>query len=148
MPHFAISIALKTNDEIVSGLIYDPIKDEMFFAEKNKGSYLNNQRLRVSKKNVIDDCLFSSNHDGVRFSNFNMRYTGCAALDLAYVAAGRFDGFFHNDINIWDVAAGSLMVQEAGGVVNDLNKFNNNTINIRASSDGINDKMLKELENF
>ena len=56
----------------VSGLIFDPIKDEMFFAEKNKGSYLNNQRLRVSKKNVIDDCLFSSNRDGVRFSNFNM----------------------------------------------------------------------------
>ena len=120
----------------------------MFFAEKNKGSYLNNQRLRVSKKNVIDDCLFSSNHNGVRFSNFNMRYTGCAALDLAYVAAGRFDGFFHNDINLWDVAAGSLMVQEAGGIVNDLYKFKNNAINIRASSDGINDKMLKELENF
>ena len=148
IPHFAICIALQSNNEIVSGLIFDPIKDEMFFAEKNKGSYLNNQRLRVSKKNVIDDCLFSSNHDGVRFSNFNMRYTGCAALDLAYVAAGRFDGFFHNDINIWDVAAGSLMVREAGGVVNDLNKFNYNAINIRASSDGINDKMIKELENF
>ena len=148
IPHFAICIALQSNTEIVSGLIFDPIKDEMFFAEKNKGSYLNNQRLRVSKKNVIDDCLFSSNRDGVRFSNFNMRYTGCAALDLAYVAAGRFDGFFHNDINIWDVAAGSLMVREAGGVVNDLNKFSNNVINIRASSDGINDKMLKELENF
>ena len=148
IPHFAICIALQSNKEIVSGLIFDPIKDEMFFAEKNKGSYLNNQRLRVSKKNVIDDCLFSSNRDGVRFSNFNMRYTGCAALDLAYVAAGRFDGFFHNHINIWDVAAGSLMVREAGGVVNDLNKFSNNGINIRASSDGINDKMLKELENF
>ena len=92
--------------------------------------------------------MFSSNHDGLRFSNFNMRCTGCAALDLAYVASGRFDGFFHNDINIWDVAAGSLMVQEAGGVVNDLNKFNNNAINIRASSDGINDKMIKELGNF
>ena len=148
IPHFAICIALQSKNEIISGLIFDPIKDEMFFAEKNKGSYLNNQRLRVSKKNIIDDCLFSSNREGIRFSNFNMRYTGCAALDLAYVAAGRFDGFFHNDINIWDVAAGSLMVREAGGIVNDLNKFNNNAINIRASSDGINDKMLKELENF
>ena len=148
IPHFAICIALQSNNEIVSGLIFDPIKDEMFFAEKNKGSYLNNQRLRVSKKNVVDDCLFASDYDGVKFSNFNMRYTGCAALDLAYVAAGRFDGFFHNDINIWDVAAGSLMVREAGGVVNDLNKFNNNAINIRASSDGINDKMIKELGNF
>jgi myo-inositol-1(or 4)-monophosphatase len=148
IPHFAICIALQSNREIVSGLIFDPIKDEMFFAEKNKGSYINNQRLRVSKKNVIDDCLFSSNHDGVRISNFNMRYTGCASLDLAYVAAGRFDGFFQNDINIWDVAAGSLMVREAGGIVNDLNKFSSKGINIRASSDGINDKMLKELENF
>ena len=148
IPHFAICIALQSNNEIVSGLIFDPIKDEMFFAEKNKGSYLNNQRLRVSKKNVIDDCLFSSNHDGGRFSNFNMRYTGCAALDLAYVAAGRLDGYFQNNINLWDVAAGSLMVQEAGGIVNDINKFNNNAINIRASSDGINDKMIKELGNF
>ena len=148
IPHFAICIALQSKKEIVSGLIFDPIKDEMFFSEKNKGSYLNNQRLRVSKKNVIDDCLFSSNRDGVRFSNLNMRNTGCAALDLAYVAAGRFDGFFNNNINIWDVAAGSLLVTEAGGVVNDLNKFNNNAINIKASSDGINDKMLRELENF
>ena len=64
------------------------------------------------------------------------------------MAAGRFDGYFHNNINLWDVAAGSLMVREAGGIVNDLNKFNNNAINIRASSDGINDKMLRELENF
>ena len=148
IPHFAISIALRSNNEIISGLIFDPIKDEMFFAEKNKGSYLNNQRLRVSKKNILDDCLFSSNHAGVKFSNFNMRYTGCAALDLAYVAAGRLDGFFHNNINLWDVAAGSLMVREAGGIVNDLDIFSNNDINIRASNDGINDKMLKDLKNF
>ena len=148
IPHFAICIALQSKKEIISGLIFDPIKNEMFFAEKNKGSYLNNQRLRVSKKNALDDCLFSSDHEGVKFSNFNMRYTGCAALDLAYVAAGRLDGYFHNNINLWDVAAGSLMVREAGGVVNDLNKFNNNAINIRASSDGINDKMIKELGNF
>ena len=148
IPHFAICIALQSKKEIVSGLIFDPIKDEMFFAEKNKGSYLNNQRLRVSKKNILDDCLFSSNHEGVKFSNFNMRYTGCAALDLAYVAAGRLDGFFHNSINLWDVAAGSLMVLEAGGIVNDLNEFSNNSINIRASNDGINDKMLRNLENF
>ena len=148
IPHFAICIALQSKKEIVSGLIFDPIKDEMFFGEKNKGSYLNNQRLRVSKKNIIDDCLFSSNHEGVKYSNFNMRYTGCTALDLAYVAAGRFDGFFHNKINLWDVAAGSLIVREAGGVVSDLDKFSNNAINIRASSDGIKDKMLRELENF
>ena len=107
-------------NEIVSGLIFDPIKDEMFFAEKDKGAFLNNQRLRVSKKNSIDDCLFSSNHEGVKFSNLNMRYSGCAALDLAYVASGRLDGFFHNNINLWDIAAGEILVKEAGGIVNEM----------------------------
>jgi len=148
IPHFAICIALESKKEIISGLIYDPIKDEMFYAEKNKGAYLNNQRLRVSNKNTIDECLFSSNHEGVKFSNLNMRYSGCAALDLAYVASGRLDGFFHNKINIWDVAAGALLVEEAGGIVNDLHKFDQNNIDIRASSGTINDKMLKNLKNF
>jgi myo-inositol-1(or 4)-monophosphatase len=148
IPHFAICIALECKKEIISGLIYDPIKDEMFYAEKNKGAYLNNQRLRVSNKNLIDECLFSSNHEGVKFSDLNMRYTGCAALDLAYVASGRLDGFFHNKINIWDVAAGALLVKEAGGIVNDLIKFNPNNIDIRASSGAINDKMLENLKNF
>tara|TARA_B100000902_G_C26996983_1_gene757925 strand:+ start:34 stop:774 length:741 start_codon:yes stop_codon:yes gene_type:complete len=148
IPHFAICIALKSKNEIISGLIYDPIKDEMFYAEKNKGAYLNNHRLRVSKKASLGDCLFSSNHEGVKFSNLNMRYTGCAALDLAYVASGRLDGFFHNNINIWDVAAGALLVEEAGGIVNDLNMFNVNNIDIRASSSAINDKMLENLKNF
>ena len=148
IPHFAICVALESKKEIISGLIYDPIKDEMFYAEKNKGAYLNNQRLRVSNKNLIDECLFSSNHEGVKFSNLNMRYSGCAALDLAYVASGRLDGFFHNKINIWDVAAGALLVEEAGGIVNDLDKFNQNNIDIRASSGAINDKMLENLKNF
>ena len=120
----------------------------MFFAEKDKGAFLNNQRLRVSKKNSIDDCLFSSNHEGVKFSNLNMRYSGCAALDLAYVAAGRLDGFFHNKINLWDIAAGEILVKEAGGIVNDIYKFNYNMIDIKASSDAINVEMLKKLKNF
>tara|TARA_Y100000996_G_scaffold359577_1_gene301665 strand:- start:219 stop:959 length:741 start_codon:yes stop_codon:yes gene_type:complete len=148
IPHFAICVALKSKKEIISGLIFDPIKDEMFFAEKNKGAYLNNKRLRVSNKSSIEDCLFSSNHEGVKNSNLNMRYSGCAALDLAYVASGRLDGFFHNTINLWDVAAGSLMVMEAGGIVNDLNQFDANNIDIRASSSAINDKMLENLRNF
>ena len=148
IPHFAISIALKSKNEIISGLIFDPIKDEMFYAEKDKGAFLNNQRLRVSKKNSLDECLFSSNHEGVKFSDLDMRYSGCAALDLAYVASGRLDGFFHNKINLWDVAAGALMVWEAGGIVNDLNKFDIDKIDIRASSAAINDKMLINLQNF
>ena len=120
----------------------------MFFAEKNKGAFLNNHRLRTSNKNSLDDCLFSSNHEGVKFRNLNMRYSGCAALDLAYVASGRLDGFFHNKINIWDVASGVLMIQEAGGIVNNISKFNPNNIDIRASSSAINEKMLENLKNF
>jgi myo-inositol-1(or 4)-monophosphatase len=148
IPHFAISIALKSKGELISGLIFDPIKDEMFFAEKDKGAFLNNQRLRVSKKNSLDECLFSSNHEGVKFSNLNMRCSGSAALDLAYVASGRLDGYFHNKINLWDVAAGTLMVTEAGGIVNDLGKFDINNIDIRASSAAISDKMSENLNNF
>ena len=148
IPHFAICIAHKFKNEILSGLVFDPIKDEMFYSEKNKGAFLNNKRLRVSSKNSLDDCLFSSNHEGVKFCKLNMRFSGCAALDLAYVASGRLDGFFQNKINLWDIAAGSLMVEEAGGIINDLNKFPLNNINIRASSGAINDKMLKNLENF
>jgi len=148
IPHFAISIALKSKNELLSGLIFDPIKDEMFFAEKDKGAFLNNQRLRVSKKNSLEDCLFSSNHEGVKLSNLNMRCSGSAALDLAYVASGRLDGYFQNKINLWDVAAGSLLVKEAGGIVNNINKFDINKIDIRASSGAINDKMLENLKNF
>tara|TARA_Y100001970_G_scaffold184073_1_gene223876 strand:+ start:146 stop:886 length:741 start_codon:yes stop_codon:yes gene_type:complete len=148
IPHFAICIAHKYKKEIISGLIFDPIKDEMFYAEKNKGAYLNNQRLRVSNKNNIEDCLFSSNHEGVQFSSLNMRCTGCAALDLAYVASGRLDGFFHNKINLWDIAAGALIVKEAGGIVNDLTGYKTNNIDIKASSSTIYNKMLENLKNF
>ena len=148
IPHFAICIAHQSKNEILSGLIFDPIKDEMFFAEKDKGAFLNNQRLRVSKKNSLDDCLFSSNHEGLKFSNLNMRCSGSAALDLAYVATGRLDGFFQNKINLWDVAAGALLIKEAGGIVNDIDLFDVKNINIKASSDAINAKLLQKLENF
>jgi len=148
IPHFAISIAFKSKDELLSGLIFDPIKDEMFFAEKDKGAFLNNQRLRVSNKNSLEECLFSSNNEGVKFSNLNMRCSGSAALDLAYVASGRLDGYFQNKINLWDVAAGALMIKEAGGIVNNISEFGINNINIKASSATIYDKMMENLDNF
>jgi len=148
IPHFAISIALKFNNEIKCGVIYDPIKNEIFFAEKNNGSFFNNQRIRVSNKNDIEECLFATNHVGAKNSDLNLRYTGCASLDLAYVGAGRLDGFFQNKINIWDVAAGAIIIEEAGGKVNDLNLFEINDVNIRAASSSIYSKMLEKLENF
>ena len=148
IPHFAICVALKCKKEIVSSLIFDPIKDEMFFAEKNKGAYLNNHRLRVSNKNIINECLFSSNHEGLKFSNLNLRCSGSTALDLAYVASGRLDGFFQNKVNLWDIAAGVLLIEEAGGIVNSFNQFDTNNINIRASSSSINNQMLKNLQNY
>ena len=148
IPHFAISIALQSKKEIVSGLIFDPIKDEIFFAEKNKGAFLNNHRLRVSNKSSTEDCLFSSNHEGVKFSDLNMRYSGCAALDLAYVASGRLDGFFHNKINLWDIAAGIVLIKEAGGIINDINLNNVENINVIASNPNINSKFQEKLLNF
>ena len=148
IPHFCISIAFVSDNEIISGIVNDPIKNEIYYAEKNSGAFFNNQRIRVSKKNSLEECLFATNHVGTKFTDLNVRYTGCAALDLAYVAAGRFDGYFHNNINIWDIAAGTLMVKEAGGIVNDIGEFNYKSINIKASSDAINDKMLENLKNF
>ena len=148
IPHFAISIALKSNNEIISGLIYDPIKDEMFYAEKNSGAFFNNQRIKVSKKNEIEDCLFATGGKEKVISDFITRKTGSAALDMAYVAAGRYDGYFQNNLNVWDVAAGIIIIKEAGGIVNEINLSNHSNIKIIASSSRINEKMLEKLKNF
>ena len=150
IPHFAISIALEIDNEIKSALIHDPIKNEMFFAEKNNGAFFNNHRVRVSNKSDIEDCLFSSDQDGLKFiyPSLNMRSTGCSALDLAYVGSGRLDGFFHNKINLWDIAAGILIVTEAGGITNDFSKYEHDNINIRAASGSIYAEMTKKLSNF
>jgi myo-inositol-1(or 4)-monophosphatase len=148
IPHFAISIALKSKNEIVSGLIYDPIKDEMFYAEKDNGAFFNNQRIRVSKKKDLNSCLFASG--GLLKSQIDLplRKSGSAALDLAYVAAGRYDGYFQNDLNLWDIAAGIIILKEAGGMINDIDPSKNKKIKIKASSEAINGKMLEKLKNF
>ena len=150
IPHFAISIALMINKELTNALIHDPIKNEIYYAELNNGAYCNNQRIRVSKKNKLDDCLFSSDSKGLKsiFPNLNMRNSGCAALDLAYVGCGRLDGYFHTCINLWDIAAGVLIVREAGGLINDINKFNYDNIDIRAGSSDIYSKMMEKLDKF
>ena len=148
IPHFAISIALKCENEIISGLIFDPIKNEMFFAEKESGAYFNNQRIRVSKKNELDDCLFVTGGNIKNEPDLSYRKSGCAALDMAYVAAGRYDGYFQHNLNIWDIAAGIILVKEAGGILNEINVSNNTNIKIIASSTDINSKLLQKLSNF
>ena len=148
IPHFAICIALQSKEEIISGLIFDPIKDELFFAEKNKGAFLNSHRLRVSNKNSIDDCLFASNHDGLKFSDLNMRCSGCASLDLAYVASGRYDGYFQKALNIGDIAAGIIIVKEAGGKINDINCSAIKDHQVFAASNAVYEKMIENLNNF
>ena len=148
IPHFAISIALRSNDEIVSGLIFDPIKNEMFFAEKDNGAFFNNHRVRVSKKNKLDDCLFVTGGKINQEPDLSYRKSGCAALDMAYVAAGRYDGYFQCNLNLWDIAAGIILVKEAGGMLNKIDLSNNKNIKIIASSAVINSKLLEKLANF
>ena len=148
VPHFAISIALKSENEIVSGIIFDPIKNEMFYAEKNNGAFFNNHRVRVSKKNELDNCLFVTGGKIKKDYNIPYRKSGCAALDMAYVAAGRYDGYFQNDLNLWDIAAGILLVEEAGGIINQIDLSIHKNIKIIASSPDINSKLLEKLDNF
>tara|TARA_B100002019_G_C21203564_1_gene565392 strand:- start:277 stop:987 length:711 start_codon:yes stop_codon:yes gene_type:complete len=148
IPHFAISIALKSKNEIISGLIFDPIKNEMFFAEKSNGAYFNNHRMRVSRKNQINDCLFVTGGKNNINSNLPLRKSGCAALDMAYVAAGRYDGYFQDDLNIWDIAAGIILINESGGILNKIDISVNKNIKVIASSTDIHSKLLEKLNNF
>ena len=136
IPHFAISLALENKKEIICGIVFDPIKNEIFSAEKGNGAYLNNQRMRVSARKKLKDCLIVTggprqNHQNKevcmeeykKFSSkvlIPIRKMGSASLDMAYVAAGRCDGFWQRNLNYWDIAAGVLLVKEAGGYVTDF----------------------------
>ena len=132
LPHWAISIGLEHKGEIVAGVVYDPVKDEMFVAEKGAGAWLNDRRLRVSGRREMIEMIFAT---GIPFGGTaelpralreiaaltpqtaGIRRLGSAALDLAYVAAGRYDGYWERDLKPWDMAAGILLVREAGGFV-------------------------------
>ena len=120
----------------------------MFYAEKDNGAFFNNQRIRVSKKRELNSCLFATGGTSNKEMNLSIRKSGSAALDIAYVAAGRFDGYFQNDVNLWDIAAGVIILNEAGGMINKINLSQNKNIQIKASSVEINDKMLEKLKNF
>jgi myo-inositol-1(or 4)-monophosphatase len=132
LPHWAVSVALEHKGEVVAGVVFDAAKGELFYAEKGVGAYMNDRRLRVSGRNRMIEAIFAT---GVPFGGrpalpatlqdlarlmpacAGVRRWGAAALDLAYVAAGRFDGYWERGLNAWDIAAGAVIVREAGGFV-------------------------------
>ena len=148
IPHFALSIAVQSNNEIVSGLIFDPIKNELFYAEKNNGAFLNNQRIRVSKKNKVEECLFATNQQIAKKVNIDFRKSGSAILDLAYIASGRYDGFFQKNLKLCDVAAGIILISEAGGMINEVDLDQQNNIQIIASSSDIYQKLINDIVSY
>ena len=163
IPHFAISIGLEHDKEIICGIIYDPIKDEIFTAEKGNGAYLNNKRMRVSSRSKLKDCIICTGghardskdrelalEEYKKFSSkvfIPIRKFGSASLDMAYVAAGRCDGYWQRDLSYWDIAAGIILVKESGGFVTDFNGENryiqNKTILVTNSK--INKEMIEVL---
>ncbi|MBX9684712.1 MAG: inositol monophosphatase [Hyphomicrobium sp.] len=134
-PLFAISIGLEREGQLVAGVIYNPASDELYTAEKGKGAFMNDRRLRVAARRTLGDCLVTTGiphrgRDGhprflrdmetVMREVAGIRRTGSAALDLAFIAAGRFDAYWERNLQAWDLAAGIVLVREAGGMVNDL----------------------------
>lgn len=134
-PAFSISLALSYRGEIVCGVIYDPVPNELFYAEKGKGAYLNEKRMRVSARLTLGEALVASATSGRRHLEreqflrelalvaskvAGLRQSGCTSLNLAYIAAGRFDGYWERNLHAWDIAAGLILVREAGGIVSEL----------------------------
>jgi len=163
IPHFAISIGLERDGQLVSGVIYNPISDDMFTAEKGHGAYLNDKRLRVAGRKHIKDSLsatgipfmgkdgherFLAELGAVMGASTGVRRYGAASLDLAWVAAGRYDAFWERGLAPWDMAAGILMVREAGGVVSDLNNQQKmfETGHILAANEALHGDFLKLLK--
>ena len=136
LPHWAVSIALEHKGKVVAGVVYDPAKDEMFYAEKGQGAFMNESRIRVSARHRMNECIFATGlpwagradlpeslQDLARIlpATSGVRRFGAASLDLAYVAAGRYDGFWERRLHAWDIAAGIIIVKEAGGLLEPLN---------------------------
>ena len=159
IPQFAISIGYEEKGEITCGVIFNPITNEMFVAEKGNGAYLNNSRIRVSNKKKIKDALLvtggpkgASKIKNKIFSEYinvsnnvsNVRKFGSAALDMAYVACGRFDGYWQRELNYWDIAAGIIILKEAGGFINFFDEDNKSSLkkNVIASNSNIHNELL------
>ena len=161
IPHVSIVIAKISHDEVTDGIIYNPILNEFYWASNGKGAWCNNKRIRVSKRQDLVNCLIGTgipfgervydNYykelDNISKLSAGVRRLGSAALDLAYVASGKIDGFWHNNLNLWDVCSGVLLVKEAGGRITEPNG-DNWTIKSRdilASNTLIHNKLLENL---
>lgn len=164
IPYFAVSVGLQKDQEIIAGVIYNPITDELFWVEKGKGAFLNQRRIRVSGRRYLNESLigmgtpfrphtnkkeFTQTLERLMPQSAGLRRHGAAALDLAYVAAGRLDGYFASDLSPWDLAAGLLMVKEAGGYVGDFQGGSDiiQLGNIIAANDHLFDQLMKVLRN-
>ncbi len=161
IPHVGIIISKMSNNEITDGIIYNPILNEFFWSSKGKGSWCNDRRLRVSKRSKFSDCLIGTGLpfgeriykdylkeiDEILKSTAGIRRLGSAGLDLAYIAAGKFDGFWEKDLNLWDISSGVLLVKEAGGKISKINgqDWDVNSREIIASNGKIHDTMIKKL---
>jgi len=156
VPHFAISIGLEKKNEIICGMIFNPITNEMFYAEKGKGAYLNNSRIRVSSRKKIEECIvvtyenkeiFFREYEKVSRVVAATRKFGSAALDLAFVACGRADGLWERNLSYWDIAGGIVIVKEAGGTISDFKgeKDYVDGKNILATNSKINNDLIEIL---
>jgi myo-inositol-1(or 4)-monophosphatase len=162
LPHFAISIGLEERGEMIAGVVYDPIKDEMFYAEKGTGAYLNDRRIRVSSRSRLDESLIATgapwkgHGDTPRFlaesaeiidTTAGVRRWGAAALDLAYVAAGRYEGFWERGLSSWDMAAGIVIMREAGGYVTEIegDRIRLDSPSILAANDSLHATLMRLL---
>lgn len=163
LPHWCISIALEHKGEIIAGLVHDPVKDEIFHAEKGTGAFMRRRRLRVSGRQDAEPSMiatgapkrtqakteqFNTEYRAMQSAGFSLRRFGAAALDLAYVAAGRYEGFWERDLKSWDVAAGILIVKESGGFVADIDDIRQNPIdtgNIVATNEQLHEPIRKIL---
>ena len=161
-PFFCVSIALAHKGEVIVGVVYDPMRDEMFVAEKGKGAYVHGKRLTVSKESTLKESLIASGFPADQQDALpqnlksmmhlaplvrNIRTSGAAALHLAYLAAGRLTGFWEMNLNSWDIAAGSLLIQEAGGKVTDIDgkPYHLGVRHVVASNGLIHDVFVSEL---
>src|ERR1700748_1938663 len=162
IPQFAISIALQRDGTLIAGVIYNPANDELYIAERGKGAFLNDQRLRVAGRRRLDECVIAcglphigrGDHEQFRSEMIEfqkrvagLRRVGAASLDLAFVAAGRLDGYWERNLQSWDIAAGQIMVREAGGIVSGIDGHDNalTTGHVVAGNEFVQGELVKVL---